>query len=277
MELTFVKSPTLDRKYKTRGFIMYLEKYRLDGKVALITGGSRGIGRATALGFAEAGASIAIASRKLSDLEDVAREIKESGGKALPVAAHVGRMEDIKNLVSRVTGEFGKIDILVNNAGTSPALASSLEVDERLWDSVMNLNLKGLFFLSQAVAKVMKEHGGGRIINVASMDAFKPERNIGTYAISKAGVIMATKVMALELGQYNIRVNALAPGNVHTRLGDSRFLAMPEYEKEMIARTPLGRIGDPDDMVGAMIYLASDASSFVTGECIVADGGIALT
>jgi len=256
---------------------MYIDKYRLDGKVALITGGSRGIGRATALGFAEAGANVAIASRKLPDLENVAKEIKNLGRKALPIAAHVGRMEDINNLVSKVTDEFGKIDILVNNAGTSPALASSLEVDERLWDSILNLNLKGLFFLSQAAAKVMKEHGGGKIINVASMDGFKPEPNIGTYAISKAGVIMVSKVMALELAQYNIRVNTIAPGNVHTRLGDSRFLAMPEYEGEMIKRTPLGRIADPDDMVGAMIYLASDASSFVTGECIGVSGGIFLT
>jgi NAD(P)-dependent dehydrogenase (short-subunit alcohol dehydrogenase family) len=256
---------------------MYLDKYRLDGKVALVTGGSRGIGRATALGFAEAGADVAIASRKVPDLEKVAGEIVDLGRRALPVAAHVGRMEDIKSLVSKVTDEFGKIDILVNNAGTSPALASSLEVDERLWDSIMNLNLKGLFFLSQAVAEVMKSHGGGRIINVASMDGFRPEPNIGTYAISKAGVLMVSKVMALELARYNIRVNTIAPGNVHTRLGDSRFLAMPEYEAEMIKRTPLRRIGNPDDMVGAMIYLASDASSFVTGDCIVADGGIFLT
>jgi NAD(P)-dependent dehydrogenase (short-subunit alcohol dehydrogenase family) len=256
---------------------MYMDKYRLDGKVSLITGGSRGIGRATALGFAEAGADVAVASRKLPDLENVAKEIRKMGRRSLAVAAHVGRVEDINGLVARVTDEFGKIDILVNNAGTSPALASSLEVDERLWDSVMNLNLKGLFFLSQAVAKVMKEHGGGGIINVASMDGFKPEANIGTYAVSKAGVIMVSKVMALELAQYNIRANTIAPGNVHTRLGDSRFLAMPEYEQAMINRTPLGRIGDPNDMVGAMIYLASDASSFVTGECIVVAGGVFLT
>jgi len=256
---------------------MYLDKYRLDGKVALITGGSRGIGRATALGFAEAGATVAIASRKLPDLENVAKEIRKLGRKALPVAAHVGRMEDINNLVAKVSNEFGRIDILVNDAGTSPALASSLEVDERLWDAIMNVNLKGLYFLSQAVAKVMKEHGGGKIVNVASMDGLKPEPKIGPYAVSKAGVIMVTKIMALELAQYNIRVNALAPGNVHTRLGDSRFLAMPELQGEMIKRTPLGRISDPDDMVGTMIYLASDASSFVTGECLVVAGGILLT
>jgi NAD(P)-dependent dehydrogenase (short-subunit alcohol dehydrogenase family) len=256
---------------------MYMDKYRLDGKVALVTGGSRGIGRATALGLAEAGADVAVASRKRPDLENVAADIKRMGRKSLAVAAHVGRMDDIRSLVAKVRDEFGRIDILVNNAGTSPALASSLEVDERLWDSIMNLNLKGLFFLSQAVAKVMKEHGGGRIINVASMDGFKPEANIGTYAVSKAGVIMVSRVMALELARYNIRVNTIAPGNVHTRLGDSRFLAMPEYEEEMVKRTPLGRIGEPDDIVGAMIYLASDASSFVTGECIVVAGGIVLT
>jgi NAD(P)-dependent dehydrogenase (short-subunit alcohol dehydrogenase family) len=256
---------------------MYMDKYRLDGKVALVTGGSRGIGRATALGLAEAGADVAVASRKLPDLENVAAEIRKMGRKSLPVAAHVGRMDDISSLVAKVRDEFGRIDILVNNAGTSPALASSLEVDERLWDSIMNLNLKGLFFLSQAVAKVMKEHGGGRIINVASMDGLKPEANIGTYAVSKAGVIMVSRVMALELARYNIRVNTIAPGNVHTRLGDSRFLAMPEYEEEMVKRTPLGRIGQPGDIVGAMIYLASDASSFVTGECVVVAGGIVLT
>ena len=256
---------------------MYMDKYRLDGRVALVTGGSRGIGRATALGLAEAGADVAVASRKRPDLENVAADIKRMGRKSLAVVAHVGRMDDIRSLVAKVRDEFGRIDILVNNAGTSPALASSLEVDERLWDSIMNLNLKGLFFLSQAVAKVMKEHGGGRIINVASMDGFKPEANIGTYAVSKAGVIMVSRVMALELARYNIRVNTIAPGNVHTRLGDSRFLAMPEYEEEMVKRTPLGRIGEPDDIVGAMIYLASDASSFVTGECIVVAGGIVLT
>jgi len=255
---------------------MYIDKYRLDGRVALITGGSRGIGRAAALGFAEAGADVAIASRKFPDLETVAEEIRRFGRKALPVAVHVGRMEDMSDLVARITSEFGKIDILVNNAGTAPAMSFALDVEERLWDSIMNLNLKGLFFLSQAVARVMKEHGGGKIINVASMDAFRPEPGIGTYAISKAGVIMATKVMALEWAQYNIHVNALAPGNVHTRLGDSRFLAMPEYEGEMIKKTPLGRIADPDEMVGALIYMASDASSFMTGECISVDGGISL-
>ena len=147
---------------------------KLDGKVALITGGSRGIGRATALGFARAGAEVVVTSRKLPDLEEVAGEVRASGGKCLAVAAHIGRLEDIDSLIARVKGEFGRVDILVNNAGTSPTMASVLDVDERLWDTILNLNLKGLFFLSQAAARIMKEQGGGRIINVASVDGFRP-------------------------------------------------------------------------------------------------------
>jgi len=162
--------------------------FSLAGKVALITGGSRGIGKATALGFARAGADVVVASRKLADLNQVAHEIQALEKKALAIEAHVGRQEDIQKLVERITTEFGKIDILVNNAGTNPTLCPTIDADERLWDSIINLNLKGLFFLSQAVARVMREHGGGRIINVASMDAFKPEPKMGIYAISKAAV-----------------------------------------------------------------------------------------
>jgi NAD(P)-dependent dehydrogenase (short-subunit alcohol dehydrogenase family) len=220
---------------------------------------------------------VAVASRKLPDLEEVAEEIRALGRKSLAIATHTGRMDEINDLVAKVTEQFGRIDILVNNAGTSPALSPVLEAEERLWDTIMNLNLKGLFFLSQAVAKVMKEHSGGKIINVASMDGFRPELDMGIYAISKAGVIMATKVMALEWARYNIRVNCIAPGNVHTRLGDSRFDTIPGYEEEMLKRTPLRRVADPDEIAGAMIYLASDASSFVTGETLVVDGGMLLT
>jgi len=250
--------------------------FSLQGKVALVTGGSRGIGKATALGFARAGANVAVASRKLPDLEKVADEISGLGRKSLAVAAHTGKLDEITNLVNKVMEKFDRIDILVNNAGTSPAMVTTLDADERLWDSILNLNLKGLYFLSQAVARVMKEHGGGSIINVASVSGLHATEGTGIYCISKAGVIMATKVMARELAQYNIRVNALAPGYVHTRLGDSQFKVVPELEKEAIRNTPLSRIGEPEEMVGAMVYLASDASSFVTGDTIVADGGILL-
>jgi len=250
--------------------------FSLNGKVALITGGSRGIGKATAFGFARAGADVAIASRTLPDLELVATELRSLGRKALPVAAHVGRLDQITNLVQTVLKEFGRIDILVNDAGTSPAISGMLDIEERLWDSIMNLNLKGLVFLSQAVARIMKEHGG-TIINVASVDGYLHEPNIGVYSISKAAVVQATKIMAEEWAKYNIRVNAIAPGHIHTRLGDSIFEAMPVYKNVFLDRVPMRRIGDPDEIVGAMIYLASDASSYVTGTTIVVDGGTLTT
>ncbi|MCX6008754.1 MAG: SDR family oxidoreductase [Chloroflexi bacterium] len=193
------------------------------------------------------------------------------------MSAHVGRLEEIKSLVDTVYKEFGKIDILVNNAGTSPAISPMLDLEERLWDSIINLNLKGVVFLSQAVARVMKEYGGGTIINVSSVTGFRHEPNIGVYSISKAAVIMATRIMAQEWAKYNIRVNAIAPGHIHTRLGDSIFEAVPEYKEEFLQRVPMGRIGDPDEIVGAMIYLASDASSYVTGVTIVVDGGTLTT
>jgi NAD(P)-dependent dehydrogenase (short-subunit alcohol dehydrogenase family) len=239
----------------------------------LITGGSRGIGEATALGFAKAGADVVVTSRKLPDLERVADEIRRLGRKSLAIAAHVGKMDQIQDLVTKATDQFGKIDILVNNAGTNPALHPALEAEERMWDTIMNLNLKGAFFLSQAVARVMKEHGGGKIINVASMEGFRCDPYVSIYGISKAGLISATKVLAQEWARYNIRVNAIAPGNVHTQLGDQGFVANPEFEEEIKKRTPLRRMAQPDEMVGGMIYLASDASSFVTGETLVLDGG----
>ena len=217
---------------------------------------------------------MAVGSRKIADLEKVAAEIQELGRNSLAVQIHVGRMEEIPSLVKSVVEKFGRIDILVNNAGGSPALASALEADERLWDKVMDLNLKGLFFLSQAVARVMKAKGGGKIINVSSIDAFRPDRQIGIYAISKAAVIMATKVMAKEWAQYNIRVNAIAPGHVYTSLTGSYLSSEPEIEDRILKRTPLQRMEQPEEIVGGMIYLASDAASFVTGETLVIDGGM---
>ncbi|MFC2003182.1 SDR family NAD(P)-dependent oxidoreductase [Chloroflexota bacterium] len=245
--------------------------FSLEGKVALITGGSRGIGRATALGFARAGADVAIVSRKLPDLEEVAGEIRGLGRKSLAVTAHIGRIEDINNLVSKVREEFGRIDILVNNAATNPTMAPALEVDERAWDTIMNLNLKGLFFLSQAVAELMKEQGGGCIINLASGGAIRPHI-LPVYSISKAAVIMATKVMALEWAKYNIRANVVAPGLVKT--GFSRVLwGGGEITEKLLKRIPMGRPAEPEEIVGAMIYLASEAAGFVTGALLSIDGG----
>ena len=245
--------------------------FSLQGKVAVVTGGSRGIGQAIALGIARAGADVVVASRKLPDLEKVAEEIKGMGRKSLAVAAHVGRMEEIDNLVSKVKEEFGRIDILVNNAATNPAIDSALDVSERAWDSIMNLNLKGLFFLSQAVARVMKEQGGGRIVNIASVAGITPDI-LPIYSISKAGVIMATKVMASEWAKYNIRVNTVAPGMTRTGFSEALW-SNPDILQGAMLRTPMGRIAEPEEMVGAVIYLASDASSYVTGQVIAVDGG----
>ena len=246
----------------------------LENKVVLITGASRGIGQAIAMGLAQAGADVAIASRKIADLEKVAEAIKKTGRKCLPVAAHIGKIEEINNLVKKVMDEFGTIDILVNNAATNPSMASAIDIDDRAWDSIMNLNLKGLFFLSQAVARIMKEKGGGKIINVASIAGITPDI-LPVYSISKAGVIMATKVMAQQWAIYNIRVNAIAPGLTKTRFSEPIWKNQDILNIAM-SRTPLGRPAEPEEMVGAVIYLASDASSYVTGQVLAIDGGMTI-
>ena len=248
--------------------------FSLKDKVALITGASRGIGEATAIGLAQAGADLAIVSRKLPDLEKVGEEIKKLGRKCLPVQAHLGKVEEINSLVKRVLEEFGKINILVNNAATNPTMAQAIDVDERAWDSIMNLNLKGLFFLSQAVGRVMREKGGGKIINVSSVAGITPDL-LPIYSISKAGVNMITKVMAQQWAQYNIRVNAVAPGLTKTRFSEALW-KNPDILKIAMFKTPMGRPAEPEEMVGAIIYLASDASSYVTGQIIAVDGGITI-
>jgi NAD(P)-dependent dehydrogenase (short-subunit alcohol dehydrogenase family) len=256
-----------------------LSMFSLTDKKAIVTGGSRGIGKAIALGFAKTGAKVAVTSRKINDLEATAAEIKAFGGEAFPVQAHLGKMEEINKMVSTVMDKFGKIDILVNNAGASPAMGTVLDSDERLWETIMNLNLKGVYFTSQAVAKFMKKQGGGKIINIASIDGFKPEPGVSLYSISKAGVRMITRAFAVELAPFNIQVNTIAPGPISTKLLDSHWFHLPPEEfrrqKEELAKmTPIGRIGEPDEIVGAAIYLASDASSYTTGAEIVVDGGL---
>jgi len=255
-----------------------LSKFSLQGKAAIVTGGSRGIGKAVALGFAKAGATVAVTSRKMNDLEATVAEIKSFGGAAFAVQAHLGKMEEITKMVGTVADKFGRIDILVNNSGTSPAMASVLDSDERLWETIMNLNLKGLYFTSQAVARIMRKQGGGKIINIASIDGFKPEPGVSVYSISKAAVRMVTQAFSSELAPYNIRVNTIAPGPISTKMLDSHWFNLsPEEAKkqkeEMAKMTPLGRIGQPDEIAGAAIYLASDASNYTTGAEIVIDGG----
>ena len=250
----------------------FLDKFHLEGKIALVTGGSRGIGRSIALGLAEAGADVVIASRKLPDLESVAQEITQMGRKALPVAANVRHLPEIDNLVKKAIDEFGRIDILVNNAGTNVVYESVFNIDEKAWDIIIGLNLKGYFFLSQAVGRIMRDKGGGSIINTASETGIRPGVGMGVYSISKAGVIMLTKVLAQEWGQYNIRANAIAPGVVKTRLSTA-LQSNPVIRERTEDSTALGRLAEPEEIVGAALFLASDASSYMTGQILVLDGG----
>jgi len=252
---------------------MGITNFSLEGKVALVAGGSRGIGEAGAIGMAEAGADVVVSSRKLPDLERVAEEIRARGRRGMAIAAHIAKQEESRNLVDKVMAEFGRIDILFNNAGTNPYYGPIIDAEEWAWDITMNVNLKGPFILSQMVAKIMREQGGGSIINTASTGGLRPGGNQGIYSITKAAMIMMTKVMSKEWGEYNIRVNALAPGVIKTRLSEALWKE-PAVGEAVAQRTPLRRLGEIEDLAGAVVYLASDASSFVTGDTIIIDGGV---
>jgi len=261
---------------------MVLPQFDLTGKVALVTGGSRGIGAATALMLARAGADVAISSRKLPDLEKVAKEIEALGRRALPVEGHMGRIDQLEPLVQRVVSELGRIDILVNNAGTS-FFSPAIDMTEKAWDSVMNLNLKGLFFLSQAAARAMRDQGdGGRIVNISSVAGYRPQAASAHYSIGKAAVLMATQSMAAEWADFGIRVNCIAPGAIETKLYGAIYEVLPDdqaqaHKDAAAARIPLKRVGEPDEIANAVLFLASDASSYMTGQSFPVDGGALLT
>jgi NAD(P)-dependent dehydrogenase (short-subunit alcohol dehydrogenase family) len=250
---------------------MNLSQFSLEGKVAVVTGGSRGIGRASALAMADAGANVVVSSRKIADLEPVAAEISAKGVKGLAIAAHVGKTEDSRALIEKVMKEFGRIDILVNNAGTNPYYGSLMDQDEKTYDITMNVNLKSIFFLSQMAARIMKPQGGGSIINTSSIGGIRAGE-LGVYGTTKAAVIMLTQVMAKEWGQYNIRVNAIAPGIIKTRLSEALWKDTVVNAKA-ISQIPMMRLGEPEELAGAVVFLASRAGSYVNGETIVVDGG----
>jgi len=250
---------------------MDTSRFSLEGKVALITGGSRGIGQAIALTFADAGADVVISARKLPELEIVAEKIRLLGRKSLAIASHVGKVEELKNLVEKAKSEFGRIDILVNNAGTNPYYGPVMDAEEWAWDVTMNVNLKGPFMLSQLVARTMKDSGSGRIINISSNAGIAPSA-MSLYSLTKAGLIMLTKILAKEWGQYGIRVNAIAPGTVETRLSEVLWKD-PAAAEAQAKRAALGRHGMPDEIAGVALLLASDASSYMTGDTIIVDGG----
>jgi NAD(P)-dependent dehydrogenase (short-subunit alcohol dehydrogenase family) len=253
---------------------MFQTRFSLDGKVALVTGGSRGIGRAVALEFAKAGADIIVASRKLEACEAAVKEIEALGRRALAVSAHTGKADNLESLVDASLDHFGRIDILVNNAATNPHFGATIDIEKGAWDKTFDVNVNGVFFLTQLVfEKWMRDHGGN-VINMASVAGLQPAPMTGTYCVTKAALIMLTRVLAAELGTYNIRVNAIAPGFIKTDM--SKAVWTSDMFKESVKRLPIPRLGETEDISSAALYLASDASSFMTGETIVIDGGAIL-
>lgn len=245
----------------------------LSGKVALVTGGSRGIGESIALGLAEAGADVAIVSRTIGDLEKVAAGISRLGRRSLAIPADMMKKDDIDKLVVKALGKFSHIDILVNNAALDIE-SSMLDVEEKLWHDTMAVNLTGYFFLSQAVAREMVKRKTGSIVNIASLIGVRPGPFVGhgVYSISKAGVIMMTMVLAKELGQYGIRVNAIAPGATETGMAKV-VLSDANVRSGYIEKTALRRITQPQDIANAAIFFASEASNCITGQVLVIDAG----
>jgi NAD(P)-dependent dehydrogenase (short-subunit alcohol dehydrogenase family) len=247
---------------------MSLDQFKLEGRTAIVTGAGRGIGKAIALGLADAGANIAVAARTLSEIEQTVREIEKTGQRAVAIPTDVRFSDQVQQLVRKTTDTFGGLDILINNAGGMFTL-SLMEMSENAWDAMLRENLKPVFLCSQAVAKEMKSRGKGVIVNIASIVGMVSQPLNAAYAASKAAIINLTKTMAEDWAKYNIRVNAIAPGHIDTsKLG-------PIYgdKKIRINDIPLGRAGQPEDISGAAIYLASDASLYVTGQTIVIDGG----
>ena len=246
-------------------------KFDLTGKVAIVTGGGRGIGRAVSLGLAQSGASVVVASRTPKEVEGVAEEIKKMGGKALAIVTDLTVNDQLENLVNATVKEFGRIDILVNNAARS-FLRSLLDLREDGWDKVFNTNVKAVWLLSRLVARRMIEQKGGRIINITTVGAEKAELGMGAYGCSKAALKMLTRCMAREWAQFGIQVNAVGPGLTKTDFSKPIW-SNPEVAKHVSAAIPMGRLAEPEEMVGSVLFLASDAAQFITGHSIYVDGG----
>ncbi len=250
-------------------------QFDLTGKVALVTGGSRGIGEAIALAFAEAGAQVVISSRKQGLLDRVAAKIEERGGEALALATHVGEGEAVSTLVAQAVARFGGLDIAVNNAATSPHFGPLLSADEGQWHKILDVNVVGYFRVAKAVVPEMRKRGGGKIINMASIAGLRPMPAMGVYSVSKAAVLALTQALAQELAADNIQVNAIAPGVIKTRFS-SLLWRTESIAQSIQAATPVGRFGEVDDLTAAALYLASPASDFMTGGVMVMDGGMSV-
>jgi NAD(P)-dependent dehydrogenase (short-subunit alcohol dehydrogenase family) len=246
--------------------------FDIAGKVAIVTGASRGIGQAIAERMAEAGAKVVLSSRKQESLNPVAAAIQAKGSEAIAVVAHNGEKAALQALAQAALDAYGRIDILVNNAATNPHFGAVLEAEDSLWQKTIEVNIMGNMWLTQAVVPVMRKNGGGKIINIASVNGLRPGRLQGIYSMTKAAVINLTQTLAMELGIDNIQVNAIAPGLVQTKF--ARVIWENDVIiQEMMNRTPAGRIGQPDDIAGIALYLASPASAYTTGQVFVVDGG----
>ena len=244
----------------------------LSGKVALVTGGSRGLGKAIALAFAEKGANVIICGRKKETLEQSMEEFKDLGFEIIPFSANIGKSDQVAALFQSIQEQFGVLDILVNNVGMNILTPSVAEVDEGLWDKIIETNLKGTFLVSRQAVESMKKGGGGKIVNITSIAAQKVSMGMGVYCVAKAGVEMLTKVLASELAKEHINVNAVAPGMIKTKFSQP-FWSDENILKELTKTIPMGRIAETGDVVGAVLFLASGLSDFITGEIITVDGG----
>ena len=251
---------------------MSTDRFSLEGKVAIVTGASRGIGRAIATGFAEAGADIAVAARNENDLETLVKEIDELGRRAIAVPTDVTDRAAIQNLVDRTIEEFGHLDVLVNNAGGSRFTAPIVALRPDGWEKVIKLNLDSVFHATQIGAQAMLASGGGSIIQMSSVAGIEGAPTLSFYSAAKGGVRLMSQAVAKELAQSGVRVNSIAPGWISTDL-NAALRADENLQKYMESTVPMGRFGEVEEIVGAAIYLASDASSYVTGTTLVIDGG----
>lgn len=252
---------------------MPVADFSLNGKVAIVTGGSRGIGRSIALGLAEHGADIVLAARKPDDLKAAAEEIQKLGRRVLTVPTNVRKIEELQALVDQSVQEFGRVDVLINNAGTNPYYGPIQDADERAWDVIMNTNAKAVHFLSNAFREAVLKHGdGGTIVNVSSLGGLRASAVIPVYSVSKAALIMLTQVQALTWGDDGIRVNCIAPGLIKTEFAKALW-DNPTILKQSTANSAIKRVAEPDEIAGLAVFLASPASSYVTGQTITIDGG----